>query len=147
MFRTRFNMSGQASWYVYASFILKNILCVKVESETTIQYFYYFSEQVTFIIKLVHLQTSQRLFSRQGALIKFVNGSMMVSTETPYATANQMIATQLKLWRVGYKMEVYVSFSSLFSSQCSVFIKHFVMILISSTTLYRILKHRLICQN
>ena len=26
MFRTRFNMSGQASWYVYASFILKNIL-------------------------------------------------------------------------------------------------------------------------
>ena len=69
-----------------------------------------------FILKLVRLQTSQRLFSRQRALIKFVNGSMMVSTETPYATANQMNATQLKHWRVGYKMGVYVSFTSLFSS-------------------------------
>ena len=29
MFRTRFNMSGQASWYVYASFILKNVLCTE----------------------------------------------------------------------------------------------------------------------
>ena len=68
-----------------------------------------------FILKVVHLQTLQRLFLRQGAIIKFVNGSMMVSTETPYATANQMNATQLKLWRVGYKMGVYVSFTSLFS--------------------------------
>ena len=79
-----------------------------------------------YILKLVRLQTSQRLFSRQGALIKFVNGSMMVSTETPSATANQMNATQLKLWRVGYKMGVYVSFTFLFSSYCSVFIKHFL---------------------
>ena len=69
-----------------------------------------------FILKLVRLQTLRRLFSRQGARINFVNGSMMVSTETPYATANQMNATQLKLWRVGYKMVVYVSFTSLFST-------------------------------
>ena len=69
-----------------------------------------------FILKVVHLQTLQRLFSRQEALIKFVNGSMMDSMETPYATANQMNVTQLKLWRVGYKMGVYVSFTSLFSS-------------------------------
>ena len=68
-----------------------------------------------FILKAVHLQTSQRLFSKQGALTKFVNGSMMESTETRYATANQMSVTQLKLWRVGYKMGVYVSFTSLFS--------------------------------
>ena len=69
-----------------------------------------------FILKLVRLQTSQRLFLRQGALIKFVNGSMMVSTETPYATANQMNVTQLKLLQAGYKMGVHVSFTSLFSS-------------------------------
>ena len=68
------------------------------------------------ILKVVHRQTLLRLFSRQEALIKFVNGSTMDSMETPYATANQMNATQLKLWRVGYKMGVYVSFTSLFSS-------------------------------
>ena len=69
-----------------------------------------------FILKAVHLQTSQRLFSKQGALIKFVNGLMMESTETQYAIANQMNVTQLKLWQAGYKMGVYVSFTSLFSS-------------------------------
>ena len=69
-----------------------------------------------FILKAVHLQTSQRLFLKQGALMKFVNGSMMESMETLYATANQMNATQLRLWQLGYKMGVYVSFTSLFSS-------------------------------
>ena len=68
------------------------------------------------ILKVVHLPTSQRLFSKQGALIKFVNGLMMESTETQYAIANQMNVTQLKVWLVGYKMGVYVSFTSLFSS-------------------------------
>ena len=93
---------------------------LKVEFETKIWSFDYFSEQDMFICNIVHLQTSQRLFSKQGALIKFVNGSMMESTETQYATANQMSVTQLKLWRVGYKMGVQASFTSLFSSQCSV---------------------------
>ena len=69
-----------------------------------------------FILKAVHLQTSQRLFLKQGALMKFVNGSMMESMETQYATANQMNVTQLKLWQAGYKMGVHVSFTSLFSS-------------------------------
>ena len=77
-----------------------------------------------FILKAVHLQTSQRLFSKQGALMKFVNGSMMESMATQYATANQMNVTQLRLWRLGYKMEVYVSFTFFFI----VFNLHFVMI-------------------
>ena len=50
-----------------------------------------------FILKAVHLQTLQRLFSKQGALMKFVNGSMMESMETQYATANQMNVTHLRL--------------------------------------------------
>ena len=62
------------------------------------------------ILKVVLRQTLLRLFSRQEALIKFVNGSTMESMETLYATANQTNVTQLKLWQVGYKMGVYVSF-------------------------------------
>ena len=69
-----------------------------------------------FILKVVHRQTLPRLFLRQEAQINFVNGSMMESMETPSATANQMNVTQLKLWQAGYKMGVYVSFTSLFSS-------------------------------
>jgi hypothetical protein len=69
-----------------------------------------------FILKVVHRQTLLRLFLRQEAPINFVNGSMMESMETPSATANPMNVTQLKFWRAGYKMGVYVSFTSLFSS-------------------------------
>ena len=77
-----------------------------------------------FILKVVHRQTLLRLFLRQEAPINFVNGSMMESMETRYATANQMNVTQLRLWRLGYKMEVYVSFTFFFT----VFSLHFVMI-------------------
>ena len=67
-----------------------------------------------FILKVVHRQTLLRLFLRQEAPINFVNGSMMESMETQYATANQMNVTKLKLLRVGYKMGESVSFTSLF---------------------------------
>ena len=69
-----------------------------------------------FILKVVHHQTLLRLFLRQEAPINFVNGSMMESMVTPYATANPMNVTKLKFWLAGYKMGVYVSFTSLFSS-------------------------------